>query len=296
MIPTNRQPTILGYQNITFEGTIFILCSTNITCDCNFVRFGSSLIFFHIWWYRPHIMQYRYHMWLYFCHIRWFHYFFLKFDGTILTLCSTNITCDCTFITFSGSLIFFLTFDGSIVILSSTNVTYDRTFLTFSDTLIFSSHLTVSLSHWAVLTSHMTVLLSHSVVHLFFLTCDGSIVTLGNTNILFDHNFLTFGGTLIFTHIWQFHHYIEIWATSYVTILLSHLIVLFFPPLTFDSSIITLSSTNITYDNTFATFGCTCIFFFLTFDGTIFKLCSIKITCDCTFVTFGGSIFFPCKW
>ena len=35
----------------------------------------------------------------------------------------------------------------------------------------------------------------------FFLTFDGSIVTLGNINILFDRVFLTFSDTLIFTHI-----------------------------------------------------------------------------------------------
>ena len=134
---------------------------------------------------------------LYFCHIRWFSYFFshmmvssshyaiptshmtvllshsvvplffLTFDGTILILCSTNITCDCTFVK-SVVLFFFLTFDGSIVTLGSTNITYDRTFLTFAGTLIFSSHLTISLSHWAVPTSYVTVLLSHSIVPLFF--------------------------------------------------------------------------------------------------------------------------------
>ena len=63
--------------------------------------------------------------------------------------------------------------------------------------------------------------------------------------------------------IWQFHHYIGIWVvpTSHVTIFLSHSIVSFFFFLTFDGSIITLNSTNITYDSTFATFGCTHIFF-----------------------------------
>ena len=35
----------------------------------------------------------------------------------------------------------------------------------------------------------------------FFPTFDGSIVTLGTTNILFYRTFLIFGGTLIFTHI-----------------------------------------------------------------------------------------------
>ena len=44
---------------LTFDSTILILCSTNITCDCAFVTFGDSLNFFpHIWWYHPHIAQY----------------------------------------------------------------------------------------------------------------------------------------------------------------------------------------------------------------------------------------------
>ena len=33
--------------------------------------------------------------------------FFLTFDYSILTLCSSNITCDSSFVTFGGSLIFF---------------------------------------------------------------------------------------------------------------------------------------------------------------------------------------------
>ena len=68
---------------------------------------------------------------LLFSHIWWFPYFFLTFDDSILTLCSSNITCDIFFLTFGSSLTFF--------------------FL----------HLTVLSSHYVVLTSHMTVLLSH---------------------------------------------------------------------------------------------------------------------------------------
>ena len=44
-----RQPTISGYQNITFDSIILTLCSTNITCYCIFVTFNGSLIFSHIW-------------------------------------------------------------------------------------------------------------------------------------------------------------------------------------------------------------------------------------------------------
>ena len=47
-VPISRQPAISGFQNITFDGIFLTLCSTNITCNCTFVTFGSSLIFSHI--------------------------------------------------------------------------------------------------------------------------------------------------------------------------------------------------------------------------------------------------------
>ena len=79
----------------------------------------------------------------------------------------------------------------------------------------------------------MTVVLSHLVVPLFlfyFFTLDGSVVTLGNTNIISNYTFVTFDSTLFFFS-------------------------------TFDYSIVTFGSTNITYDRTFVTFGGTIIFF-----------------------------------
>ena len=45
---TSKQPAILSYQNIIFDGFIFILCSSNIVCDNSFVTFGGSLNFSHI--------------------------------------------------------------------------------------------------------------------------------------------------------------------------------------------------------------------------------------------------------
>ena len=66
---------------LTFNGTIFKLCST------------------------------KNHMWLYFYHVWWFHYSFLTNDGSIVTLGSTNITFDRTFLTFGGT---FVTFDDSL--------------------------------------------------------------------------------------------------------------------------------------------------------------------------------------
>ena len=104
----------------------------------------------------------------------------ITFDGTILTLCSAKITCNCTFVTVGSSLIFFLTFDGTILTLCSTNITCNYTFVTFNDSpfFFFFSHLMVPSLHYAVPTSHVTVLLSHSMVPLFFLTFDGTILTL----------------------------------------------------------------------------------------------------------------------
>ena len=144
------------------------------------------LFFFsQIWWFYCHIMQYQCRIcyifvtWKFFCHIELFAYFFLTFDSFILILCSSNITCNSSFLIFGGSLYFFLTFNG----LSS---------------------------HCVILTSHVTVLFSHlMVLLLFFLTFDGFIITLCSSNITFDSSFLTFGGSLFFfPHIWWFHYHI----------------------------------------------------------------------------------------
>ena len=95
-------------------------------------------------------------------------YQILIFDGSILTLCSSNIICDSSFLTFDGSLTFFLIFDVSILTLCGSNITYDSSFLTFSGSLTFFSRLTVPSSHYAFPTSHMTILFSYLVVLLLF--------------------------------------------------------------------------------------------------------------------------------
>ena len=128
-------------------------------------------------------------MWQLFCHIGWFPYFFLTFDSFIITLCSSNIIYDSSFLTFGGSLIFFLTIDNSIVTFDSTNITFDNIFIILSGSFIF------------------------------FLTFDGPIVTLGSTNITFDFTFVTFNGILFF-----FLKFDSYWVvpTSLITVLLSH--------------------------------------------------------------------------
>ena len=85
------------------DGSIVTLGGTNITFDRTFLTFGFTFFFSHIWRCRPHIVQFQHHMWLYFCHIWWSLYFFLTFDGSIVTLGSTNITLDYTFLTFGGT-------------------------------------------------------------------------------------------------------------------------------------------------------------------------------------------------
>ena len=73
-------------------------------------------------------------------------YFFLKFDGSIVTLSSTNIASDFIFVTFSGTLLFILKFDSSIVILGSTNITSDCIFSHSVVPYFFFLQLTVQLS------------------------------------------------------------------------------------------------------------------------------------------------------
>ena len=90
-------------------------------------------------------------------------------DSSIVTLDSTNITSDRTFVAFGGTLFFFLTFDNSIVTLGSTNITSNYTFVTFGGTIIFFLHvLTIPSSHWVIPTLLMTVLFSHLVGPLLF--------------------------------------------------------------------------------------------------------------------------------
>ena len=156
--------------------------------------------------------------------------FFLTYDGIILILCSINITCDCTFVTFGGSHIF-----SHIWWYHPHIMQYQHHIWLYFCHIrwfpYFFSHLMVPSSHCAVLTSHVTVLLSNWWFSFFFLTFDGSIVTLSSTNTTYDRTFLTFAGTLIFS--WHLTISLSHWAvpTSYVTVLLSHSIVpLFFFP------------------------------------------------------------------
>ena len=137
----------------------------------------------------------------YFSHIRWyFNFFFSTFDSSIVTCdISTNITCDCTFVTFNDSFFFSLTFENSNITLGS----------------MYQHHKKLYFCHiwW---------------FPYFFLTFDSSIVTLGSTNITFDHTFLTFSSALIF--FLTFDSFIIILRSTNIRCdrFLSHLIVFFF--------------------------------------------------------------------
>ena len=123
-------------------------------------------------------------------------------SSDLLILCSTNITYDCIFVTFGSSFIFFLTFDGIILTLCSINILCDFILPHLVVPLFFFSYLLVPSSHCTIPTSHVTVLLSYSVVlFFFFLTFYGTSLTLYNTNITYDCTFVTFGGSIIFSHI-----------------------------------------------------------------------------------------------
>ena len=141
-------------------------------------------------------------MWQFFSHIWWFLYFFLTFDGSIIILCNSNITCDRSFLTFGGSLTFFLTFDGFILTLCSFNITCDGFF------------------------SHIWWLPYLFFFFFFFFTFDGSILTLCGSNITCDCSFLVLGGFItFFSYLTVPSSHCAV-STSYVTILLSHLVVL----------------------------------------------------------------------
>ena len=129
----------------------------------------------------------------------------------------------------------------------------------------FFSHLIIPSSYCAVPTSHVTVLLSHLVVPLFFfLAFYDTSLTLRNINITCDCTFVTFGGFLIFSHIWWYHPHIAQYQ-HYMWLYFCHILWL--------------------------------SYFFLTFDGTIHMLRNTNTTRDCTFVTFDSSlIFFHILW
>jgi len=137
-------------------------------------------------------------------------------------------------------------------------------------------------SHCVVLTLYVTIFLSHLVVSFIFFF-NGFIFTLCNS-LIFGGSFVTFGGSPFFFFsylIVQFTHCVVL--TLYVTVLLSHLVVLssfFFSHLTISFLCYAVSTSHVTVFLSNLGF-----IFFLIFDNSILTLCSTNITCDCTFLT-----------
>ena len=96
-VPTSRQSAIPDYQILTFDSFILKLYNFNIICDSSFVIFGSSLIFFsHLTVSSLYYVVPISHLTVFLSHLM-VPFFFPTFDGSILTLCSSNITCDSFF-------------------------------------------------------------------------------------------------------------------------------------------------------------------------------------------------------
>ena len=145
---------VIPFFFLTFYGTSLTKHGTNIMCDCIFVTFSGSLIFFFSYFMIPasHYAIPTLYVTVLLSHLVVSLFFFLTFYGTSLTKHSTNITCDCIFVTFSGFLFFFfLIFYGTSLTLRNTNITCYYTFVTFGGSLIFfSSHFMVSASYCVV--------------------------------------------------------------------------------------------------------------------------------------------------
>ena len=187
-------------------------------------------------------------MWRFFSHVGWYPYFFLIFDGSILTLCSFNITFDNSFVIYSSSFIyFFLKFDGSIVILSRTNIA----------SILFLLHVTILLSH----VSYVTIFLSYLVVPLLF----SHIWRFHPHIVQFQYHMWEFFSHIrwftyfFFSHLTVLSSHCAV-STSHVTVFFSHLVVLLlFSHIWWFHCLI--NSTNIASDSIFVTFSGTLFFY-----------------------------------
>ena len=110
---------------LTFDNLILILCNSNITCDSSFLTLGDFLTFFsYLTVLSSHCAVPILHLTILLSYIIVpLFIYFLKFDGSIVILSSTNIAsvlfllhvtillsrvrCDSSFITFGSSLTFF---------------------------------------------------------------------------------------------------------------------------------------------------------------------------------------------
>ena len=121
-------------------------------------------------------------------------FYFLTFDGFILTLCSSNIK-------FNNSFVILFFSSHFTISLSHLAVPTSHLIVLLSHLMVhlfLLSHLMVPLSHQAALISHLTPLLSHSMVPFFCLKFDSSIITFGSVNITYNCTFVIFDNSLFF--------------------------------------------------------------------------------------------------
>ena len=187
-------------------------------------------------------------------HLVGFFFFSPHIDGSIVTLGSTNITSNYTFVTFNGTLFFFshlivLLLGNSIVPPLFSGIRYPLVCnLLYQVTK--SSHLTFLSLNCAILTLHVTVFLSHLMVpFLFFpshlmVSSSHCVVPTSHLIVLLSHLIVLLSHLMVplffFLHLTVSSSYYAI-SISHVTVLLSHLMV----PLFF-SSHLTVSSSHYT--------------------------------------------------
>ena len=140
----------------TFDDFILILYNSNITCDSSFLTLGGFLTFFsYLTVPSSHCAVPISHLTIILSYIVVpLFIYFLKFDGSIVILSSSNI----------ASVLFLL--HVTVFLSHVSHVTVF--FITFGGSLTFFSHLTAPSSHCAVPISHVIVLFSHLVVPLLF--------------------------------------------------------------------------------------------------------------------------------
>ena len=154
---------------LTFDDSIPTLCDSNITYDNSFVMLGGFLTFFlHLTVLSSHCAVPTSHVIVLYSNlvVHLFFFSYLTVSSSYCVVLTSNMS-----VFFSHlvvPLLFFLTFDGFILTLYGSNITCDSSFVTLGGSFTFFSHLTVSSSHYVVPTSYVTVLFSHLVIPLLF--------------------------------------------------------------------------------------------------------------------------------
>ena len=100
------------------------------------------------------LKSHRHHIWLYYCHIWWFPYILVTLDGSNIKLVVliSHMIAPLAQLVVPFFFFFLVTLDSSNITMVSTNVTFDSSFIYFLVTLdgtntMFSLSLSLSLSH-----------------------------------------------------------------------------------------------------------------------------------------------------